>query len=270
MPDFGDKSDQGDQVAALGNNSLPARWDIRDTVTLPQILSDMDQRSLGSSAANAIAFCYACMEIIQSNHQIFLPSRLFIYYNGRVINETIDSDDLSASIRDCVKSINTYGVCDEQHWWYDIDQFATRPPRSAYQQSQFARAEIYTGVGIYDYMSEYDILTELKKVLVAKYPFVFAFTVYQSFLSPVVAESGIVPMPDYNDQVLGGHAVCAVGYNDDIRCFIVKNSWGPDWGLNGYFYLPYDYVTSLAYDFWIIQRVSNPTNPEFSPMPTSS
>jgi len=61
---------------------------------------------------------------------------------------------------------------------------------------------------------------------------------------------------------MGGHAVCAIGFDDKKQCFIVKNSWGPTWGVNGYFYMPYKYTadTNLADDFWIIQAVTNPEN----------
>lgn len=76
----------------------------------------------------------------------------------------------------------------------------------------------------------------------------------------------MVPMPSANEQVMGGHAVCCVGFDDNKKCFIVKNSWGASWGLNGYFYMPYEYMsdTDLTSDFWIITSVTNPIIPNFS------
>jgi C1A family cysteine protease len=86
---------------------------------------------------------------------------------------------------------------------------------------------------------------------------VFGFTVYASFEGNEVANSGIVPMPAPGEKVVGGHAVAAVGYDDNKQMFIVRNSWGPDWGLAGYFMIPFAYLTdsNLADDFWTIRMV---------------
>ena len=88
-------------------------------------------------------------------------------------------------------------------------------------------------------------------------PFVFGFTVYQNFESSTVAQTGVLNMPGKKESVVGGHAVMAAGYDDKKKAFIVRNSWGSTWGQKGYFYMPYDYLTStdLADDFWTISQV---------------
>jgi C1A family cysteine protease len=100
-------------------------------------------------------------------------------------------------------------------------------------------------------------LNQLKGCLASGYPFVFGFTVYDSFESPAVAKSSHAPMPAPGEAVIGGHAVMAVGFDDSKQWFIVRNSWGTTWGLKGYFTLPYAYVTDphLADDFWTIRLV---------------
>jgi C1A family cysteine protease len=89
-------------------------------------------------------------------------------------------------------------------------------------------------------------------------PIVFGFTVYESFESDAVASTGMVPMPGPNEQVVGGHAVVAVGYNDSKKLVTVRNSWGSSWGVNGYCYFPYEYFlsTSLVSDLWTATSVS--------------
>jgi C1A family cysteine protease len=97
----------------------------------------------------------------------------------------------------------------------------------------------------------------MKGCLAAGFPFVFGFSVYESFETQAVAKTGVVPMPDKKEKMLGGHAVMAVGYDDSEGRFIVRNSWGPKWGQGGFFTMPYDYLVNqdLAADFWTIRLV---------------
>ena len=96
-----------------------------------------------------------------------------------------------------------------------------------------------------------------KGCLASGYPFVFGFSVYASFESAAVATTGHAPMPKPKEALLGGHAVGAVGYDDAKQWFIARNSWGPKWGLAGYFTLPYEYLLdeNLSDDFWTIRLV---------------
>ncbi len=97
----------------------------------------------------------------------------------------------------------------------------------------------------------------MKACLAAGYPFVFGFTVYESFEGDDVAHSGVAAMPGSSETALGGHAVMAAGYDDASNRFLVRNSWGTEWGIGGYFTLPYTYVeeSNLAADFWTIRLV---------------
>jgi C1A family cysteine protease len=98
-------------------------------------------------------------------------------------------------------------------------------------------------------------LNQLKGCIASGYPFVFGFTVYDAFESQEVAKTGVLNMPGPKEKVQGGHAVLAVGYDDAAQRFTVRNSWGKDWGIKGYFTIPYSYLTTtdLADDFWTIR-----------------
>jgi C1A family cysteine protease len=61
-----------------------------------------------------------------------------------------------------------------------------------------------------------------------------------------------MPMPKPNEEILGGHAVMAIGYDDSKQMFKIRNSWGTRWGQAGHFWMPYDFITDRDYadDFW--------------------
>ena len=206
-----------------------------------------DQGNIGSCTANAIG---AAIEFDQMKQGLpaFVPSRLFIYYNERVLEGTVDQDS-GAQIRDGVKSVNMVGACAETDWPYDETKFADQPPHQAYVDAPLNRALTYARVA--------QSSSQLEGCLASGYPFVFGFTVYESFESDEVASSGILPMPGRNENTLGGHAVLAVGYDTVKRQYIVRNSWGPDWGIGGYFRMPFGYMTNpnLVSDIWAIRVV---------------
>jgi C1A family cysteine protease len=101
------------------------------------------------------------------------------------------------------------------------------------------------------------MLSQMKGCLADGFPFVFGFTVYESFESAEVARTGVLQMPKPKEGVVGGHAVLAVGYEDKTERFMVRNSWGTSWGKKGYFTMPYTYLLSenLSDDFWTIRLV---------------
>jgi C1A family cysteine protease len=242
-----DLPDQRDHLYAapppmLGN--LPASADL--TSQCPPVY---DQGQLGSCTANAIAAAVEFDRLKQKLPDI-TPSRLFIYYNEREMEGTIGSDS-GAQIRDGIKSVSQLGVCPEPEWPYDIAKFTQKPPAKAYTDALTDRAVSYQRV-IQD-------LTQMRGCIASGYPFVFGFTVYTSFESPEVARTGHAPLPGAGEQQIGGHAVLAVGYDDSQQWMIVRNSWGPGWGIKGYFTLPYTYLSqaNLAADFWTIRLVGS-------------
>jgi C1A family cysteine protease len=207
-----------------------------------------DQGQLGSCTANAIGGSLEFAQIKQKSKSPFTPSRLFIYYNERVIEHTVDSDS-GAQIRDGVKSVHKLGAPPETDWPYDINQFSKKPPEKAYTDAKNYQSILYQRVT--------PTLGQLKGCLASGFPFVFGFTVYESFESQEMANTGHLGMPGSGEKQLGGHAVLAVGYDDSSQSFIVRNSWGADWGIKGYFTMPYPYLLqeTLASDFWTIRSV---------------
>lgn len=241
-----DLPDQRDVMFAAAPETLaalPSKVDLR-----PKCPPVYDQGQLGSCTANAIAAALQFDEC-QADPAAPTPSRLFIYYNERVIEGTVGSDS-GAQIRDGIKSVAKIGAPPETDWAYDITKFAEKPPKPAFADASKTRAIAYMRVS--------QTLTQLKGCLAAGFPFVFGFTVYESFMTPAMQASGVGSLPGPGEKVEGGHAVMAVGYDDASQSFVVRNSWGTTWGMAGYFTFPYPYLTEadLSDDFWTIRRVS--------------
>lgn len=255
-PDLPDHRDLKYSADSFGVTPIPAAVDLRRACPLVY-----DQGRIGSCTANAIAGAYE-FELNKQKLKDFMPSRLFIYYNERVMERSVMTDS-GAMIRDGIKSVATQGVCTEQEWsyvdtpadprtdlWPTGAKPATKPSALCYTSALKHRVSQYLSVS--------QNLYQLKSCLAAGYPIVFGFTVYESFESDAVAQTGTVNMPTKTESALGGHAVLCVGYNDATSRFTVRNSWGNKWGQQGYFTLPYDYLLSkdLAADFWTIRVVT--------------
>jgi len=221
-----------------------------------------DQGNIGSCTGNAIA---GQIELIDRKGGKQLDvSRLFIYYEERVLEGSVRYD-AGAYIRDGIKVTYNKGAPLESLWPYATNKFATKPPTAAYTDALKRKVTGYQRCADFN---------AVKNALAAGNPVTIGFNVYDSFegawgnIPHGQAGSGMMPFPNtVTEQLLGGHAVCIVGYDDTMPVtgkangrFIVRNSWGTGWGDNGYFYMPYDVIktTSMSSDFWLISAVRNP------------
>lgn len=228
------------------NSEVVYSVDLRTTGLLPDIY---DQGHLGSCTANALAaaFSYDQAKEDLKKFDNFDPSRLFIYYNGRQIegNTLIDS---GASIRDCIKTLSLIGVCPEADYPYDINKFTYKPTDTAYEHAKKYRALEYRRIIANP--------IEIRKALISGYPVIFGFTVYESFMTDIVATTGVANIPKLNEKIIGGHAALIVGFENGN--FIIRNSWGKSWGQNGYFTMPFSFFCDkYCGDMWIIQSVKD-------------
>lgn len=238
-------------------HALPPNTDLR-----PQCPPVYDQGRIGSCTANAIGGAIQFDRRKTGENPDFVPSRLFIYYNERAMEHSIASDS-GAQIRDGVKSVAKVGACPETEWPYsdepadpNTNLFPPGAPETEKPSSgAFADARKYKAIS---YQRLIPSLAQFRGCLAAGYPFVFGFTVYDSLYDQAGNPKTVVPLPSGNDVVEGGHAVMAVGYDDARSLFIVRNSWGPNVQDQGYFYLPYAYLTdsNLAGDFWTIRSMA--------------
>ncbi len=221
--------------AKIDKDSLPASVDLRSKFS-----PIVDQGELGSCTSNAIVSGLREYQLLQKGNWKAL-SRLFHYYEERSIEGTVDSDS-GAEISDGMKVLQQVGVCPETDWPYDTSTY-TNPPTA----QDLADAPLYK-IAEYHRVTSFNLL---KAALAEGLPVVLGIDVYSSFESDSASATGVIPMPDTNqEQLLGGHAICAIGYDNAKSSVIFRNSWGTNWGERGYGYLPYAYFKSLVSDMW--------------------
>lgn len=243
-PDLPDKRDFkiNSLVSPL---SIPVQADLRTTGFMPPVWSQElgDCTAYGTNAH----FIYV---MAKSGMPIFDPSEIFTYYNTRFLEGTVGYDS-GASIRNAIKAIAEYGVCNSTLWPNDSSKFTDVPSKDAFNFAIKERALVYSSVP--------SDIQSIKSVIASGLPVVFGFTVYSSFEGQNIAETGIMPMPNFTyETVMGGHCVLACGYDDTQQRLLCRNSWGENWGDKGYFWMPYSYIGNsyLASDFWQIEKVS--------------
>lgn len=204
-----------------------------------------DQHQAGSCVGNGVVGSLEFLQIRNGKPYVDL-SRLFVYYNARLQTQDTDKDD-GTYIRLGFSTLTKYGTCPEQTWAYDLNNLFIRPSWAAYRAAYPHRITSYYRIAA---TSGQDLVDAIKRALQAQHPIVFGVTVDQDFMN--VSSSGLVSMPKAKRVNVGGHCMVIVGYDDNKRHWIVRNSWGKTWGSSGYCYVPYAYLdASDANDFWV-------------------
>ena len=278
-PDFRDYTVEHNQVAsrlkALGQKeSVKAmlskvgvakrpKTSLPDSVDLKEWCSPIeDQGELGSCTAQAGVALVEYFERRAFGKHID-ASRLFLYKATR--NMLHWTGDTGAFLRSTMGAMTLFGVPPEEHWPYDVANCDEEPPAFCY-----AFAQNYQAISYYRLdppsTSKDALLKQIKTNLAGGLPSMFGFTVYSSISQG--STTGKIPYPTSGESILGGHAVVAVGYDDAMKiknnnpggtettgAVLIRNSWGTDWGNNGYGWLPYEFVSrGLAVDWWSLLK----------------
>jgi len=214
-----------------------------------------DQLSIGSCTANTAVALVEYFEKRAHGHYVD-ASRLFVYKTTRNLLGWVG--DTGAYMRTTMGALALFGAAPERYMPYDISKFDEEPSAFCYAFGSNYQALVYfrldppgsTGA---------EVLERVKAYLAAGFPSMFGFPVYDEFMN--VPPSGLVAFPSTGSKLYGGHAQVAVGYDDNLMigadkgALLVRNSWGTGWGLGGYAWMSYKYVTAgLAEDWWTMLK----------------
>jgi C1A family cysteine protease len=226
---------------AIASGRLPNKVDLRPLMTPIE-----DQGDTNSCVAHAVAGAYEYW-IKKASHQEKHVSRLFVYFNARWRDGSQDKDDGSV-IQLAMEGLSSFGACAESLWPFDPKLTLKQPSAEAYKDGATYR--------VHD-MAQAPLQLEVwKQALAEGKPIVFGCEVFDSF-DDCCQQGGVVTIPAPGDVARAthsGHSMCAVGYSDSENVFIVRNSWGTDWGDDGYCYIPYAYLMSDKFndgDCWV-------------------
>jgi C1A family cysteine protease len=264
LPDLPDRRDWR-YASVVANPSLavdlPPQVNLVDTGYMPSI---WNQGPLGSCVPHgtgaALVYDLAKQGLI-AKPDAFMPSRLGLYYEGRLLEGTV-GEDSGLTISDGIKVLGVPGAGPEADWPYDVSKFTEAPPQKLLDDAQYDAVK---------YARVPQTAADMKTVLASGLPIVVGFSVYESFESDAVAGNGVVPMPSGREALLGGHCMLVVGYVavESKPYWIARNSWGTSWGDSGYCLMPEAYLldSDLADDFWTVQLVTSPTPTPQPPAP---
>lgn len=227
-----------------------------------------DQGNLGSCVGFSMSTGMREFLSISNHMPLNILSPLYLYYHARLLEGTVNEDS-GAELRDGMKVLLDKGCATEANWPYIISKFATKPSGPAEESATYFKISSYHRI---------ESLEDAQACLSNGSGFTIGFYVYESFDTDEVATTGKMPMPKPGEQILGGHAVFVVGYQDDVTWpgggyLIVKNSWGSDWGDKGYFYMPYAFYTpDYVPDAWvaIVTDIAPSFSASASPSPSPS
>jgi hypothetical protein len=261
-----DKRVPKSRLGGARGGRMPARWNLGDGGMLSPV---EDQLDIGSCTANAVVGMIEYFLRIHAREELDM-SRMFLYKCARRLMNV--SGDTGAHIRTVIKALRLFGVPPESRWPYRHELLDVEPDPFTFSYAGNFKAVSYACLDIPGSRPA-EVLERVKKAVIDGFPVAFGFTVFKSIENMA---GWVIPFPTSQlDEVKGGHAVLAVGYDESIDCgaggtgaLIIRNSWGTGWGDLGYGYLPYGYLMhGLAQDFWTLYSQDWVSLEQFSPGP---
>jgi C1A family cysteine protease len=221
--------------------ALPASVDLRSQ--LPDV---WDQQAIGSCVAHGVSICHVAAQRKHGGPQI-MPSRLALYFQARAV-QGWQAQDSGCQITDAMKVTAKLGVADEKLYPYQTSKYKLKPPASVYANGLLHQSLEYRKI---DNSKPENIMSALAEGL----PVVFGSTLYSNY--DKLDTNNVMPDPDLNGSIIGGHCMALVGYDTAKKQFLVRNSWSKAWGDKGHHWMSFDYICNLSLtdDVWVLRKV---------------
>ncbi|MCP3915251.1 MAG: C1 family peptidase [bacterium] len=233
------------ELSFASSAGLPERIDLRGFCAPVE-----DQGMIGSCAANAVVGAMEYHQRKNGEPEVDL-SRLFLYYNARKLSDN-EANDSGTYIHHAMAAVLAYGVCPEAMWPYQRAMWATKPVQACYDAALAFEAVSYarTPLG-----------SACKAALVGGLPIVFGASINREMIQVEATLTGRVTAPTNGSwpEPGGGHAMLIVGYDDADGTWLIRNSWGADWGDGGYARIPYSVMEHYSdpSHFWVIGEIEH-------------
>lgn len=266
--DISCKNEVKEKIAAYTLNKIDLRAQLTSEIINQGLLNSCSACAI--AVASELYLIKDCQPFVDENASNIDASQMFVYYNERVMEDKVDIN-APVFIRNGIKSLFKNGICSEKSWPYpemmlpdslkkivangtmeEIQQELSRVMTEHQAEIQAAIKETPSQAAVnqaqkhiinrYCKLNENEDLSELRLSLSKGLPVIFGMMVPKSFYA--IGEDGVMTMPCEKEPRLGGHALLAVGFDDEKKVFIVRNSWGEEFGDKGYCYMPYEFFTS--------------------------
>jgi C1A family cysteine protease len=214
----------------------------------------VDQGNIESCVPTCISTIYYYLTMKQSNYSNFRISRLYLYYQVRKLYNDINNDN-GSTIFDCINILHNDGVIPEFFYPYNHSNLYKNPEIFLEKYAKCCKCLGFESVK----------RNQIKNKLLMDYPIICGIKIFKNINDDEIKKTGIIKLyiddnDDNDDNLVGGHCIILVGFDDNTRYFKFINSWGNKWGENGFGYLPYEYISNkyLSDEFYILNKITNP------------